>query len=328
MALVKNDVSKDELNRQRRLDRTLLFASKNIQKDFNIYGYQKEDHVIRNGEKNFIAVFSVKSSEAEVNIYNLNKILCANLAQRYRISVFCQNVNDVLKKIVYLSVFFDERSYYLVHDQLTLLKSDLSGLKNYGFIIEALSLDSIFSYWKFNMTGNFEDINALSVLSSKAPFEKANPKIKERFLFEWKGMSCASLKLIGLSDFTKPFPFNCFNNFKKTYIATDVWKVSEVDFESYNKMLNLSFYPGKKYDNADVNNFSLSIVVMDNSDEELKQKLEDVYVECQKHGFIIVPCYGNENDYYMSLSSFGIVDFSNMLIVKNEQVNEFYRETM
>ena len=322
----KNEVSKAELNRQRNLDKSVIFASKDIQKEFNIYGFQKEDYVIRNGEKSYIVVFSVTSSDADISVNNLNKILCANLSQRYRISLFCQKVNDIYKKMVYLSIYFDEISYFKVHDQLMQLKNDLSGLSNYGFNIEVLSLDAIFSYWKFNMNNAFEDVNALSILSSKTPFEKPNVKINERSIFECNSMYCASLKLIGLSGHTTHFPLNCFNAFLKFYIATDVWKISEEDFGTYSKILNLSFYPGKEYDKSNSNNFSISIVVMDNDKNILKQRLEDVYVECQKHGFNIVPCYGNETDYFISLSSFGVVDFSNMHVVKNEQINEFYGE--
>lgn len=325
MALKKNDIDKSELNRQRKLDRSIIFASKNMQNDFHIYGYQPEDYIIRNGEKSYIAIFSVKcNDDNNVNLNNLNKILCANLAQRFRISVFYQKVNDVLKEIVYLSVFFEEDYYYLVHDQLSILKNELSGLAAYNYIIESLSLDSVFSYWNFNMHNTFENINALSVLSSKTPFEKPQINMKERVIFKYKDMYYTSLKLIASSDTNKSFPFEIFNKFQRIYFATDTWNISKEDFMTYNKILRSSFYPSKDNKDVDFVNFSAAIVFMDNDKEILHKKLNDLYVVCQERGFIFVPCYSNEFDYYLSLSSFGIMDYCNMRIMKNNQIINFY----
>ena len=321
--------SKEEIRREKQLNRSVIYAPKGIAHDLCVVGYQNDDQVIKNGDNSYVSVFSLKGTEqTTLNLNTLSSILYANLAQRFRISSFFQKVNGQLKDMCYLTIFFQEENYYKVHDELTKLKNEFfPGLRQYGFTIDTLHLGDILSFWNMNMNYKMVNIDANTVLTARHYQNYLHkPKLtkKERIIFKNGENFCIALKLIVVSHTTKSFPFDSLSSFHKILCCTDVWRMNDDDVKTYDRLLRSSFYPYKGQHDDDLVDFSASVVLMDPDRDALLKNVDAFYTECEDRGFIFVPCFDNEEECYLGLTSFGIIDYRNMRIAQVKQATGFY----
>lgn len=323
--------TKEELKREKQLNRSLSFAAKGLQEDLNVLAFQGEDHIIKNGEKSYVCIFSIKCmNHSSLNFNLLTSLLCANLAQRFRISSFYQKVGDKLKDMHYLSVFFCENEYYVVHDALLRIKEEFFPVfQKYGFQMAPLSLSDILIFWNLNMNSQMVYLDDDRVFTSRhyqSFLEKPKLKKTERTVFEYKDNFCTALKLISIARETKNFPFEQFAAFHKVFFAADTWKMTEEDIKAFNRILRSSFYSYKEREESEVVNFSVSLVLMNQNKEELLNNLDSLYTVCEEKGYILVPCFEEEEDCFFGLSSFGIMNYFNMHTAGLKQVTNFYEE--
>ena len=323
--------SKEEIRRERLLNGSLIPSAKKMQKDLNILAFQKEDYIVKNGERDYVAIFSLKLIEyPSLNFNSLASLLCANLAQRFRISSFYQKVDKKLKDLYFLSIFFHEDAYYIVHDELEKLKNGLFPvLTKYGFQIAPLSLSDIFVFWNLNMNSEMLSLDAKNIFSSQnytSYFEKPKLKKKEKIIFEYKDNYCVTLKLQSMAPETKGFPFENFKDFHKIFFTSDTWKMTEDDMKVYDRILRSSFYSYKNEKNIELVNFSVSLILMDLDRDRLLRSLDSLYSKCEENGYILSPCFDEEENCFYSLSSFGIIRYLNMHTTELKQAVSFYEE--
>lgn len=324
--------SKEEQRREKQLNRSLTSAAKAVQSDLNILAFQREDNILKNGEGDYVTVFSIKCIDRSfVNFNSLTSLLCANLAQRFRISSFYQKVNGNLKSLFYLSVFFHEDAYYKVHDTMEKLKKEFFPmLTKYNFQIDQMTLDDILTFWNMNMNSQMVSMDGESILTSRSyqtSFERPKFMKKERIIFEGGNNFCAALKLITVAQDSKNFPFTCFDSFDKIFFAADTWKMTQEDIKTYDRILRSSFYSYKDQTDLEMVNFSVSLVLMDRDHDSLLNNLNTLYKAAEEKGYILVPCFEEEEACFWGIGSFGIMDYFNLQTAALGQITHFYEES-
>lgn len=326
----KNGKTKEELKREKKLNKSLIYTAKNMQEDLNIVAFQQEDNIIKTSENHYIGVFSIHGTDTFLNFNSLISLLCANLAQRFRISSFYQQVNNQLKDMHYLSLFFEETEYYFVHDMLKKLREEFFPiLRKYGFLIEQISLNDILIFWNMNMTSSMASLDAKKIFTAKryqSLFKKTKLAKIEKGIFDYQSDAGVALKIISFDPESKNFPIKALSNFKKIFFTSDVQKLSDEDIKLYQRILRSSYYPYKKQEEHKIVNASVSLVLMNETRDELSVNIEKLLSICEEKGFLLAPCFEEEMDCFYSLSSFGVMDYKNMHCIDLEQMTRFYKE--
>ena len=68
------------------------------------------------------------------------------------------------------------------------------------------------------------------------------------------------------------------------------------------------------------------MILMDLDRDRLLQSLDSLYSKCEENGYILSPCFDEEENCFYSLSSFGIIRYLNMHTTELKQAVSFYEE--
>ena len=312
---VKAKKSKEELRRDRELDRSVVnFSKKNIS-SLGIVGVHPEHNVLYLSSETYVKIYSLKGVALSLTRRDvLINALCGFTPHRLRLSSFLYPSSDA--SVVFLSVFFKGKRFSEVADEIQEFDRNLSLLMTGRFKLSftPISIGDAFMFIFMNYRGQMKNISTRAVL-------KKNVNFKRDFLLEivedndsFKVLEDNKYGFVNMClQYPEKFEENFFERLKKIgvgYLSCIDFQRIETDMDqSYKKMIEASY-------NSDIENneeknvnatFILSMLFEEKGQLDLGYSLaKDIFADS---GLVMVPCNGIQTEVFPSLATFGLVDF-------------------
>ena len=316
--------SKEELRREKELNKSIIPVAKPIQKDLGIMAIQKEEDVFVKSNNEFCKIYSIKTSPLpDNNKLPFLELLCEKTTCRMRITSFCKMNADKMNSYSFLTVFFRAGSYAEVYEQIKEFERMLimEVCKPLDIVLARCRIDNILSFIYMNCTGKMKQFDYNELLSRRTslkrmPFTELN--MGKDGIFECD-------EKYGKVYFGKGLPIKPItnNSFLKNrdvgfQIAVDIQSMTTEEQELYEYELQRIYNYKLKSTDKKMVSMTYMLSVLADSEEKIKMLDNEAVKDFTDNKMLILPCVGREREAFQSACTFGLLDFkaANMVELK------------
>ena len=321
------DKSKEELLREKELNRSLVALSKETQRDMGIFAIQKVDNVFFLGNKKYAKIYSLKSALNNPDRKKaFLKAMEKTTSNRFRISVFCKNTDIKSNFYMFITVYFEADDY--VRAVMEIEKFESVFTEN---VVKGLSLN--ISECKISEILTVVYMNCCGKIKKFDDFESALLKMN------WKELLLGDLKNIHYGNFqgngnygtcyiAKEFPGNAVE-LNDVYVKCkgNVFYCIDVQMLTEDEKQILECEIKNKYNSRidvlsqNVMNLTYLLSVSAPTEDMLHEMNIQLRKEFEKNEVLLLLCSGREERCFDSICSLGLCDFHSMQNVGLEVVS-------
>lgn len=312
------DKSKEELLKEKELNRSLVALSKATQQELGVCAIQKADNVFFLGNRKYIKIYSLKSAlndsdRKKAFLEEMEKIT----SNRFRISVFCKNTDSKSNFYMFITVYFEADDYVRARGEIEKFEKEFK-----EHVVRQLSL---------NVTEcKIKDILAIVYMNSSGKIKRFDDFETNLAKANWKEILLHELKNIHYGNFqcdesygacyiAKEFPNNaiavndayakCKGNI---YYCVDIQTFTEEEKQILEYEIKNKYNSRADFINKNVMNMTYLISLSAPTENMLHDLKLQVEKEFERAGVLLLPCSGREEVIFDSLCSLGICDFHSM----------------
>lgn len=318
---------KEELQRERMLNRSLLPMSKQTVLDTGISGIQTEDAVFYLGNWKYLKIYKFKNGEiTSKKKESMIKVLSSITMNRIRITSF-RRLNGT-SMILFLSVYVFAPGYSdakLQFDEFEKSTNEMI-VRALGLTLENVTINEAVMMTQLNSTGQMKkfDISMLRKKDSLKSYLFPGIESKEDgflYLPEIKKYVYTFMGTQYPTDLDYPYK-NLLQMKCSLYSSIDLQVMTEEENEMFNFSLEQKYnfkLPEEKKRNI---NMTYLVGLVTDSDEDRNKLKQQMFTQFNDEEVILCPCAGDEEKVYQSICSLGIIDFHAM---RNSEADVIYR---
>lgn len=319
---IENNIkkTKEQKQREKRLNNSLLCLSKSTQHSLGIISMQCDDGVFYLGNDVYLKVYSLNFKS--LTSYHRNKFikrLCDSSFCRMRLSSFVKNSSDTPGKILrFLTVYVNGHGYATAYDEFEKIGIIFNGIsEEFEVKITPCSISNVLTIIHMNFSGEVENYDINVLVKQKEDMKKVIfPDMKEDYNEFQIESSLYGVCYNGI-EFSKNYAgmYEYFGNMKydiQSCIDIQVMTREETEIFNYNLKRRYNHMLENNEVGRNVNlTFLLSVV---NLSSEEREKVREKFRN--EKNMLLIPCTGNQITAYSSICSLGLVDYH---IMRNQQ---------
>lgn len=317
MENTNRQATKEELKREKLLNKSLTMLPKSAQNNLGVLAIQKEHGVFFQGENKYLKIYSVKKGVlgSQKQLF-LDRLLDSTMC-RIRVSSFCKIKNEKLAAYTFLSVYFTANSYAEAYRKINefdlMLQEKIC--RELNIIITGCSIDTALMFMHMNCVGKMKQVEYSSVVSKKQNYKDAIlTDVKELENGEVETNDKHGVCFIGEYFSKEPVEINKIISGVEGNIqfSVDMQRISEDDWKIYNYQLSQKYNQHIEGVEKDIINITYLFAALADSPEEISKIKSQIIDRFGEQGILIIPCSGREKKIFNSICSIGAVDFHSM----------------
>lgn len=319
---IENNIkkTKEQKQREKRLNNSLLCLSKSTQQSLGIISMQCDDGVFYLENDVYLKVYSLKfKSLSSCNRNKFIKKLCDSSFCRMRLSSFVRNSGDIPEKILrFLTVYVNGRGYAAAYDEFEKIGIILSKIsEEFEVKITPCSINNVLTIIHMNISGEVKNYDINALVKQKEDLKKVIfPDMKEDYNEFQVESSLYGISYNG-TEFSNTLSgvYEYFEHMKydiQSCVDIQVMTREETEIFNYNLKRRYNHVLENNGIGRNVNlTFLLSVTNVSSEErEEVRERLRT------EKSMLLIPCTGNQITAYSSICSLGLVDYH---IMRNQQ---------
>ena len=318
--------SKEQLRKEKRLNRSLIYVSKSVQNETGLMAIQMEDGVFFLGNGKYMKIYSIKAPSLAEKKAAFVKAMLELTNNRIRISTFYKKRNEKASAYSFVSIYYEAFNYAEASVVIRDFEKDMEDkvCRPLNILISNCSVETSLTFLHMNCAGEMKQYSHEILTSKKSDWKtEVFPAVSDacvgNFIYQDKCGICFSGKLFGdkqvsINDALMKLSGNI-------QIVVDFQKMTETEQGMFEYEMGRKYNCSLENYKKDVINATYLVSAFSENQEQQKMLRLQIMELFDKNRVLLMPCAGNESKVFSSICSLGIVDYHSMRNVNRDVIS-------
>ena len=282
-------------------------------KSLGVIGLKKDENIIKMSTGFFLKFYEVSAIDSDKEL--IHKLLSISYL-RYRLTkIYKKSGNSIYLLTVFTKCndYAEAKKVYDVFEKTQILR------------LSSCDFCKLFTLINFNFKEEVDKVSPKKIFNPTADwkllfYQQVEEKDKNIVVSEEKFSSTYISSFYSYSKENEISPFAMPDI--DYIIGYNFQRFNESEHDAYMKMLS-NEYNQEVSIKDDFINFSIMLNVFSKDEQSLKKIKEAVKLNYFNHGLELLDDYGMQKKAYESICSFGITDFHNNIVIKEDNIDAF-----
>lgn len=308
---------KEEIQKEKELNRSLIPMSKQTRIDTGIMGLQEQDSVFYLGHWKYLKIYKFQNRDfTDKKRESLIKVLSSITMNRVRITSFRRLSGN--SKILFLSVYVMASGYADAKTEFDTFEKDAEEMisRALGLPLSIVSINDAVMMTQLNSTGQMKKFDMSSMSQKDSLKTYLFPGIEAKpdgflFLPEVQKYVYTFMGTQFPTDLNYPYE-GLLDMPCSLYSSIDFQVMTEEESEMFNLSLEQKYnlkLSGEKRRNI---NMTYLVGLIGESETDKEKQRQKMFTRFNDEEVILCPCAGDEEQVYQSICSLGLIDYHAM----------------